>query len=977
MKFTSRKSIYQTVFPDEKVVVVPIEQAEQTEGGVPDITKVLQEALSQVKRVHNRGIVMLPEGTYQIHDTVCIPRGIRLFGFGANRPLIRLAPHSGGFEKAEPVTDEALRYMFWFIGNAIEEGEPIRDANAGTFYSALSNVDLEIGEGNNNAAAIRAHFAQNSYVSYCHFETGDGFAGIHAVGNEMEHLSFSGGEWGIYTGKCSPGWPFVLTETDFEGQRKGAIHSTQSGMTILRTSFKNLPGALESKEEAWDKLVLKDCVMEQVKRGFLITDERNICTQINVRNVLAKDVSVFAYVAESGKTYEAGSESYLVKSFVHGIRKKFGATRLEQDAVWEIEEGVLELSFQPDPVRQPEQDTWVNVKQYGAVGDGSTDDTEAIRKAIEENETIYFPQGRYRITDTIVLKEYTKLLGFHPMATEICLADNEEAFAGIGAPKAMIETPQGGKNYIRSIGVDSVGRNPRAVAIKWQAGEDSGMYDIKFTGGHGKIEEADRSQFQMPYNRTRTWDANEEYDWDSQYWSLWVTNQGGGSFKNIWTACPYAAAGIYISKTATKGIMYQVSSEHHVRQELVMKDVENWEFYAFQTEEEVAEGSYCQPFELSDCRNLLFANLYAFRVIWVDNPYDAVMRIWNCEQIEIQNFHNFTQMKYTIQNAVRDMNSGITEGEWQMALFEIGSADKEPTDVTSRLPKESRKPVCLVSHLDAIDAMCSDEKGKAYICDSRLKRIYVWDQATESMSLLLTTQYRPLSVASDTEGNLLVVVEYRPVKYAKRHGVEELSLKEFGERSEEDFGACFYPFFRRDRRVRVITIRPDQGEESIQMLEPVPRENLELKKLYYPVNQWRDNGDMKKVIELPEEFCYVAPDGVTGIVHTPALARATMLAGAQTGRDFYAVDEYNKYVLRLNVEEKQRLSEPEVVAWRGEYSALASQSGTLWVTDNVLYAYPEEEQISFEDRPACLCWLDLEEQWMLISARTRFYIMKI
>ena len=159
MKFTSRKSIYQTVFPDEKVVVVPIEQAEQTEGGVPDITKVLQEALSQVKRVHNRGIVMLPEGTYQIHDTVCIPRGIRLFGFGANRPLIRLAPHSGGFEKAEPVTDEALRYMFWFIGNAIEEGEPIRDANAGTFYSALSNVDLEIGEGNNNAAAIRAHFA--------------------------------------------------------------------------------------------------------------------------------------------------------------------------------------------------------------------------------------------------------------------------------------------------------------------------------------------------------------------------------------------------------------------------------------------------------------------------------------------------------------------------------------------------------------------------------------------------------------------------------------------------------------------------------------------------------------------------------------------------------------------------------------------------------------------------------------------------
>ncbi|HMH23972.1 MAG TPA: glycosyl hydrolase family 28-related protein [Puia sp.] len=46
----------------------------------------------------------------------------------------------------------------------------------------------------------------------------------------------------------------------------------------------------------------------------------------------------------------------------------------------------------------------VNVKKMGAAGDGLTDDTRAIRKAIgacKEHGAVYFPEGRYRITDSI------------------------------------------------------------------------------------------------------------------------------------------------------------------------------------------------------------------------------------------------------------------------------------------------------------------------------------------------------------------------------------------------------------------------------------------------------------------------------------------------------------------------------------------------------------------------------------------------
>jgi len=42
-----------------------------------------------------------------------------------------------------------------------------------------------------------------------------------------------------------------------------------------------------------------------------------------------------------------------------------------------------------------------NVQSYGAVGDGETDDTDAIQKAINQGGSIYLPQGRYRITEPL------------------------------------------------------------------------------------------------------------------------------------------------------------------------------------------------------------------------------------------------------------------------------------------------------------------------------------------------------------------------------------------------------------------------------------------------------------------------------------------------------------------------------------------------------------------------------------------------
>lgn len=55
------------------------------------------------------------------------------------------------------------------------------------------------------------------------------------------------------------------------------------------------------------------------------------------------------------------------------------------------------------------ESSYYNVKTYGAVGDGQSDDTEAIRAAIRaaytKSGTVYFPKGTYLLSDTIEVQK--------------------------------------------------------------------------------------------------------------------------------------------------------------------------------------------------------------------------------------------------------------------------------------------------------------------------------------------------------------------------------------------------------------------------------------------------------------------------------------------------------------------------------------------------------------------------------------------
>lgn len=500
-----KSASYYTQKPDDpEGVFFTADKFRISSDGKTDISTELQNAINQLKKDRNFGILFIPEGTYAISKTIYIPGAIRLIGYGKNRPVFVLKKNSAGFQMPDQNDKGKASYMFWFTDDIAEPGKEIRDAGAGTFYSAISNIDLKIEDGNPDAVAVRTHFAQHSFVSHCNIYTGKGKAGLFDIGNMIEDVKFFGGDYGIYTTKASPGWQFMMLDSYFEGQRIASIKTREAGLTIVRMIIKDVPAAIIVDQNYWEKLYLEDCRFENIKGpAIVVSNEENAHMQLNIRNLVCKDVPVLVkYPALKSGTI-APSPVYLVRRYVSGLQMddlNAGPEIRTVNETYALKS--LPPVIQGDIPSLPDMKEWKNLKTLGAKGDGTTDDTRVIQDAIDNYQAIYVPQGSYRISETLKLKPNTVLIGLHPMATNFVLADNALSFGSFGAPKPMIEAPSGGTNIISGIGLFTGVNNYRAVACKWMAGEKSMINDVKFIGGHGTMIPGTKCGLEMGRDKT-------------------------------------------------------------------------------------------------------------------------------------------------------------------------------------------------------------------------------------------------------------------------------------------------------------------------------------------------------------------------------------------------------------------------------------------------------------------------------------------
>jgi hypothetical protein len=979
-------SAYQTMPDDPRAVKV-----KAVADGRADDTAAIQEALNAAANKGEGGVVFLPSGRYRITRSLLVPLAVRLYGVGPTRPVLVLGANTPGFQKG-------VANMVVFTGgdqytvgkvpvpvkSAVPYSENVRDANSSTFYSAMSNVDFEIGDGNPAAAAVRLRTAQHSYLSHMDFHIGSGLAGVYMVGNESFDLKFYGGRYGILTEKTSPAWQYTLMDSTFEGQREAAIRGHEAGLTLINTSIRNTPVGIEISRGYGDWLWGKDVRFENVsKAAVIISNEDNVYTQVGFDNAVAKNTPVFARFRDSGKTVPGYGAAYRISEFNYGLMLP-GLGSTGKFATTVKGEALKALPAQRAPVMRtlPATKQWASVRDFGAVGDGVTDDTAAMQKAIDSKRVVYLPQGFYMVQDTIRLKPDTVLIGLHPSVTQLVLPNGSAAYAGADGPKALLESAKGGDAIVTGFGLATGEVNPRATALLWKAGAGSLVDDIRIQGGHGtRLYDGKRRD---PYQKSANFDPT--LHWDRQYPSIWVTDGGGGTFVACWTPSTFAQAGFYVSNTKTPGKVYELSAEHHIRAEIVLDNVENWEFLAPQTEQEVRDGMDAVSLEIRNSRNITFANYHAYRVTRSIKPAVSAVKMTNSGDIRFRNVHVNAESgfatcdengcdtylrasKYPFENTLQDLTHKQEVREHEFAVLDIGPATA--ANAAPAAPAATQKVDKLEGDFYSIAGAAVDAKGTLYFVDRRFNRIYSWSKEG-GLAVVRDAPLDPVNLAIDKSGAIMVLSSAGP-------------------------------------EGTVYSFNPEQPAGPVTIIKPTPVKANAGARTVVPVNFWQNgefrdqlNFDTYEFTTLAEMFArdvakpkareYVSPDGSLvlpayrvfkqgpndhlGYRFSDTLDTHGLVAAGANGRVVFTNGSENRTFSGV-IGAGGGITDLKLLANRGGESAAVDRSGNVYVANGQVFVYAadgkEIGRIDVPERPLQLIFGGADGRTLFILTHHSLY----
>ena len=365
---------------------------------------------------------------------------------------------------------------------------------------------------------------------------------------------------------------------------------------------------------------------------------------------------------------------------------------------------------------------------------------------------------------------------------------------------------------------------------------------------------------------------------------------------------------------------------------------------------------------------MIFANLYMFRVIRVKTPYPYSVRTWDCKNIELLNVHNYSQVKYTADNPLFDINTNTEVRPSEFARLLISG---KPDGTVKSISNEAIKMVA--RGFEFAEGMCYDSKGNIYFCEQRMKRIYKWSSRTNSLFLLADFPWEPLSLGCDSKDNLLVVFRYNPQPGLLINGEQEKFTN-----PPDASGTSFSMWGNSGFTTLAYSIDPGNPDET---LVPLPRVGMSgagpVFKALYPSNRWRDYHDFNAITVNRNDECFVAPDGVTIIPVCYDLARSCSLAEAFPGKPLYVCDEYDKRTVRLDVDAEGYLSNLTSFAEKGEFCSVMDEHGNVYIADGQIYILDKKgkqtEMIKVPERPTGLAFGGKEGKTLFITGRSALY----
>jgi sugar lactone lactonase YvrE len=422
------------------------------------------------------------------------------------------------------------------------------------------------------------------------------------------------------------------------------------------------------------------------------------------------------------------------------------------------------------------------------------------------------------------------------------------------------------------------------------------------------------------------------------------------AFLDVWTPSTFAQAGMLVSDTETEGRVYQMSSEHHVRHEVQIRNAAHWRLYALQTEGERGESGSDLPLEIESSHDITLANFHIYRVISSYQPFPWAVKVSNSRDLHFRNLHCYSNSKVSFDAAVYDQPHNVQIRQREFAWLDIsGQPPKRPAAARSTVLAGGARVEKLAGGFCNISGGVAGANGEFSFVDARMNCIHRWDPASREVTTISNAALQPVNLAIDRAGNLLVV------SYVGKGGLYALR------------------------------------QSDTVALKPSPATTTSNVNFFLPVSDWRIN---RQSLAHPAAH-FTSPDGTTavpagadfldgatswGVKSSPQI-RSFGLAPAAPGHLFYITDESELTTWAATVESDGGLSHVRLFANQGGEGVVADSKGNVFIAAGQVYIYSPTGQlidtIEVPERPLQLVLGGPDRKTLFMPARTSLYSVRL
>lgn len=303
----------------------------------------------------------------------------------------------------------------------------------------------------------------------------------------------------------------------------------------------------------------------------------------------------------------------------------------------------------------------LNIKNYGAVGDGTTDDTGAFRSAIEAarsqvNHHIYIPEGTYLVTDDLVLPDDIGLIGYGAERETVIKTSGVANLFELGRRNVLSNLTLDGTSNGKDIALLKLGNDGRSVsdALVTDVHLD-GTPDNKVTGIRSAVYNG-QSIFNCTFKNVT---ARRVYDGlkFSAAENTWIN---GNSVTNF-TVIGFAHAGIYFTSMDDGSL--EIAQNHFVNVQIeAIPD---------------AEGKYFDS-----------SNAAAVWLEWGDRNRFDMLHVWNDDSGKVTKSIRLTPGPHThnLNNYRDNVFNGFAETTFYTNAYTARFNDLTGMQIESKAP---------------------------------------------------------------------------------------------------------------------------------------------------------------------------------------------------------------------------------------------------------------------------------------------------